>query len=440
MSSTRGASANRGRGGRTTRGGRGKPGGARGTFFEELDCGEHSIERYKNTRGTTKDRYEIYRRETKRGEKRGECICDYYSYPALEYERTSLGEEYKALPQSKIFPFFRLPAEIRNKIYEHLFILDQPIELCPDPFFYSYRVNKHLVAQHSAHHYAHDYQTKFFDENVQSVGPLMRLNKQFHKEVSPIFYGQNVFSFSNVAGWVCLDFFMYKIGLDKCGMIRKLIVCHPDATQTPGTLRSAEEYRQASIGFTPMDMVPIEEPGFVYAERWFYDYVVGKDPTLILNKLGKLEKFGVTFPMEVHIFDYDCPTTLPIDPSKFHNLEITLFRLTRHFPYATRMNAYSYQVSSIDVDRVAAEMSASADDYPVRAVTAKVHDQGRYATGFIEDLNREDELAEIEAEETEIVATRDAEFALESACNTPLPGDSKPRSKYSRRGRGGLMG
>lgn len=129
----------------------------------------------------------------------------------------------------------------------------------------------------------------------------MRLNKQFHKEVSPIFYGQNVFTFSNVAGWVCLDFFMYKIGLEKCAMIRKLIVCHPDATQTPGTLRSAEEYRQASIGFTPMDMVPIEVGGFVYAERWFYDYVVGKDPTLILNKLGKLEKFGVTFPMEAHI-------------------------------------------------------------------------------------------------------------------------------------------
>ncbi|PPJ51443.1 hypothetical protein CBER1_09167 [Cercospora berteroae] len=439
MSSNRGFSASRGRGGRATRGGRGKPGGARGTFFEKLDCGEHSIERYTNSRGTIKDRYEIYQRQVKKDEKRGECICDYYSYPILKHERTLLGEEYKALPKNKIFPFFRLPAEIRNKIYAHLFILDQPIELCPDPFFCSYRVHKHLEAQHSAHYYAHDYQTKFFKENVGSVGSLMRLNKQFHKEVSPIFYGQNVFAFSNVAGWVCLDFFMYKIGLEKCGMIRKLIVCHPDATQTPGTLRSAEEYRQASIGFTPMDMVPVEDPGFVYAERWFYDYVVGKDPTLILNKLGKLEKFGVTFPMEAHISDRDCPTTLPIDPTKFENLEVTLFRLTRHFPYATRMGAYSYQVSSIDVGTVAEEMSANANGYPVRAVTAKVHDQGRYASGFIEDLDMEDELAEIEAEEQGIVAKRDAEFALEKACNTPLPGDSKPRSKYSRRGGRGLM-
>lgn len=102
------------------------------------------------------------------------------------------------------------------------------------------------------------------------------------------------------------------------------------------------------------------------------------------------------------------------------------------------MGAYSWQVSSIDVDAVAAEMSANANDYPVRAVTAKVHDQGRYATGFFEDLDMEDELAEIEAEELGIVSKREAELALKSACNTPLPGDSKPRSKYSRRGgRGG---
>lgn len=103
MSSTRGSSANRGRGGRAARGGRGKPGGARGTFFEKLDCGEHSIERYTNSRGTVKDRYEVYRRQLKKDEKRGDCLCDYYSFSTLKYERISLGEEYKVRTSAECF-------------------------------------------------------------------------------------------------------------------------------------------------------------------------------------------------------------------------------------------------------------------------------------------------------------------------------------------------
>ncbi|KAF2210759.1 hypothetical protein CERZMDRAFT_99361 [Cercospora zeae-maydis SCOH1-5] len=372
-------------------------------FYEKLLCGEHSIKRYVNSYGTTKDFDDVYRRQLKNSEKRGDCICDYYSYRVLMSERTALSEDYKVLPKSKIFPFLQLPAEIRNRIYAHLFVLDQTIELCPDPFPFLGFKNKRMEVQNEAHYHAQNYQVKFFDTNVRSITPIMRLSKQLHREASPIFYGQNVFAFSNVAGWVCLDFFLHRIGLAKCGMIRKLIVCPPDHTVVP-TSKSPVSYMK---------------------NGWFNDYTVTQDPTLILNKLGKLEKFGVTIPL---FRAYSLPETLPIVLVKFDNLEVTLFSLDRDFPVRVRRGTFTYQVPVVDANAVAAKISTSVNNYPIRAVIAKVHDTGRYATGFIEDLDVAEEMAEIEREEFEIVAKRQFEIA----CLTPLPGDHRRRPANSR--------
>lgn len=66
------------------------------TFFEVLPCGVHRIEKFRTKHDEVKDVVTPYRRQLKKGEKRGDCLCDFHNFEELLLERQTLTVEYKA--------------------------------------------------------------------------------------------------------------------------------------------------------------------------------------------------------------------------------------------------------------------------------------------------------------------------------------------------------
>lgn len=148
---------------------------------------------------------------------------------------------------------------------------------------------------------------------------LLRVNKQLCSEATPVFYGENEFRFSNVTGWIALDFFLYKIGLDKSSMLRQVTVCYPQCLRVPTSLKQGRDFD----GGSPfLRVYEINKPGFTYETRWF-DEEITIDPLLILQKAGKLQRLCLVSPANTHItFDYN-----PFDLTCFNDLKITVVSL-----------------------------------------------------------------------------------------------------------------
>ncbi|PPJ51444.1 hypothetical protein CBER1_09166 [Cercospora berteroae] len=375
-------------------------------YFDLLPCKIHHIERFLNDIGSVEDVHIPYRRHLLEGEKRGGCLREYYRFPRLLRERENLPDHYKSLPKSKI-NFLDLPPEIRNQIYEELLVLKRPIEFCPEPFHFDGCLRRHCSqffgglgqADKSDFERAENHHHQYYKHNLFPVTAVMRTNRQIHEESSSIFYGQNVFSFSSVAGFVHLDYFLYQIGLGKCALLRKLIVCHPMFSVYPRSNRGEDQFAKAG---SLIRADPIYDPTFTYARRWWADgchYTV--DSILVLDKIGRLEKLGLVVPLEADP-NVSWPLSILLDVDRFASLDITLFWLEhesiRLIRDPTRWPGAGY---------VAAEMRAE-NYYPVKLVKTKVHAQGRYATGWIEKFA--DELLEIEHEEVELLAKEEAEM------------------------------
>ncbi|KAF2210760.1 hypothetical protein CERZMDRAFT_99362 [Cercospora zeae-maydis SCOH1-5] len=376
------------------------------TYLELLPCGLHYIERFADKHGFVEDVKSPYRRRLEKGEKRGECICDYYNFPRLLHERESLPDQYKSLPTSKI-NFLHLPPEVRNQIYEEALLFNRPIEFCPEPFRYvgwlyrghSYRLSGQGHVIKCDHERAIGYQLQYIRDKMWPMTALMRINKQIHEETSTIFYGQNVFAFSSVVGWVYLDFFLHQIGLNKCAMLRKLIVCHPSFCQLPKSNLGEQQFALAGNLIHPRQT---HAPGFVYGKRWWDgDHALTKDPVLILNKIGKLEKLGLVIPIEVVPF-WDCPLSMPFDVTRFENLHTSLFLLQHQSPDNAQNLSPAWTF-----DTVVAEIRAAVKPSNFQLLSTKVHAQGRYATGWI--AKYADELVEMENEESKILAKERAD-------------------------------
>ncbi|GIZ37357.1 hypothetical protein CKM354_000080700 [Cercospora kikuchii] len=376
------------------------------TYLELLPCKIHYIERFLNEYDSVEDVKTPYRRHIQEGETRGGCLCDYYRFPRLLHERESLPDRYKSLPKSKI-NFLNLPPEIRNQIYEELLMLKRPIEFCPEPFHFDGCLRRHCShyfgglgqTDKSDFERADNHYHQYYEHKLFPMTAVMRTNKQIHEETSSIFYGQNVFSFSSVAGFVHLDYFLYQIGLAKCALLRKLIVCHPMFSVQPRSNRGEDQFARAG---SLIRADPIYGPGFQYARRWWANgrpYTV--DPILVLDKIGRLEKLGLVVPLEADR-NVSWPLSILLDVDRFVSLDITLFWLEHE-----SIRVIRDPIRWPGADYVAAEMRAE-NYYPVKLVKTKVHAQGRYATGWIE--NFADELLEIEHEEVELLAKEKAEM------------------------------
>lgn len=141
--------------------------------------------------------------------------------------------------------FLQLPAEIRNCIYQHALVRDDPLDLCPDDFI-----------QDSEHDLALAQRTKHWHERLptftrkgrridnsatrvsvrrqkdlhylrtEMAPALLSTCAQIHREASHMFWGLNTFRFSCDWNWQILLRFLSTIGSARA-LLRRLDVCSP---------------------------------------------------------------------------------------------------------------------------------------------------------------------------------------------------------------------
>ncbi|KAK4495772.1 hypothetical protein PRZ48_013040 [Zasmidium cellare] len=291
----------------------------KGPKFRVMVCGKHARPRklpYIPEPGF--DGQKRYTRYLQPGQKRGGCLCDYYDYPQLLHERMHVRPNVKK--PKKPFPLLKLPAELRNKVYEFAVTADEAIEFCPEPYFYTGLGTKHRREGdwHDDFDRAKAHHKQAMKQAARSAA-LIRVNKQLRSEVTPIFYGENEFRFSNITGWIGLDFFLYKLGLNKCKMLRKISVCHPDCVRMPKSLTEGADFDDGSP-FLPLGQS--NDRAFNYETRWF-DLKITTDPALVLQKAGKLKQLRLVSPANTHnTFDYN-----PFDLKRFKDLEVSVVSL-----------------------------------------------------------------------------------------------------------------
>ncbi|KAF2664266.1 hypothetical protein BT63DRAFT_460571 [Microthyrium microscopicum] len=130
--------------------------------------------------------------------------------------------------QRAIFPFLRLPGEIRNEIYQWCLCVDggQPIKIHSPPIKYPGRVSyitakqKALVSEQSGHSNKTESRPKYL--LVPHLMPrILLLNLQINQEATPFLY-QNRFIFSTTRA---LHAFLVKVGKNNCNHLRNIAIC-----------------------------------------------------------------------------------------------------------------------------------------------------------------------------------------------------------------------
>jgi hypothetical protein len=105
-----------------------------------------------------------------------------------------------AVPQQSkhVFPFMKLPGEIRNMVYENSLVLPRPIDFWPIIPDDAPRGTDHLTV---------------LRQDVKHINTaLMQVCRQVNHEATPILYAKNRFRFSDRGGWTILDGFLWHIG------------------------------------------------------------------------------------------------------------------------------------------------------------------------------------------------------------------------------------
>lgn len=126
------------------------------------------------------------------------------------------------------FPFLRLPCEIRLQIYSLSLVQSQPIELWPTNEV-AFADGFDIIPEDDAtpEHSGEVVKAAFEDLRKNSVVAILCVSKIVHQEAASVFYGKNEFRFSMDLGWMPMLHFLFTIGKDTRGMLRKLAVFAP---------------------------------------------------------------------------------------------------------------------------------------------------------------------------------------------------------------------
>ena len=138
-----------------------------------------------------------------------QTLAPFAAYPKSHQER-----ELAHYP-SKPFRLPDLPDEIRNAIYRHILVLEEPIELAP---LACHRPQKRRGLKRIL--------ARYREVIVPRMG-LLRTSSQLCGEGSSIFYGENEFRFSAYRGWYILSSFLHTIGPRNQALLRAITVHTP---------------------------------------------------------------------------------------------------------------------------------------------------------------------------------------------------------------------
>ncbi|KAF7193337.1 hypothetical protein HII31_05316 [Pseudocercospora fuligena] len=225
--------------------------------------------------------------------------------------------------------FLDLPAELRNRVYELVLVLDPAyVELSAKTTVYW--VGNEKAREHHLKRYKYDIQRRL---------RLLRVCKQIYEEASPMFYGENEFRFTSVKGWYALATWIDQIRPRNQRLIRKISIHVPWRGKVYDFQSDNEPESRVRMD---MQQSILADMGLTPRQGWkqFNQLTSVKRVKKVLESHAKLEVLRLVIPdsfnpvWETTITNYnadvwDCRFVL--DKTKFESLQIKLLTLQGSF-------------------------------------------------------------------------------------------------------------
>lgn len=225
---------------------------------------------------------------------------NYQPYPASTNSTTPTG-------------FLDLPAELRNLFYSEWFIFESPFEFLPKSSRQT-RLNPYRVLA---------YRQAEFQKKTVAARRALRLNKQFNKEASSVFYGENEFRFTGSCGWIWLRAFMTNIGKANTACLRIITVHVPwlgktaDRSDSWNLIKGCKTDRGCLAGKERIMRMPLDQIRILP--------VAHKEAISIFNRIGTLAELNLVLP---RWFDVENVVPLDLQPSQFkHGIKVKMIHL-----------------------------------------------------------------------------------------------------------------
>ncbi|OQO10607.1 hypothetical protein B0A48_03905 [Cryoendolithus antarcticus] len=261
---------------------------------------------------------ESYRRALEVLEKQGDCLCDYTYFSELLKEREMADPTIKPM-----FPLMNLPTELRDEVHRHMLVIPGGVELCPVPYVRA-RTRNQANDPYAARYLEgtlrpRDIRVPLRRETIGQSAGIMRVNKRVHAAASRFCYSKNEFRFTNSAGWMGLDAFLYNIQLRNCSMLRSITVRHPDLLFLRDTCSTASTFWDGIHFRTSY--------GERFRERWF-DAPRFDLKGLLSDAASCLQLSGNLKHLRIIVSEYgDGDLRCPVNETKFDELEVTFTSL-----------------------------------------------------------------------------------------------------------------
>lgn len=158
-------------------------------------------------------------------------------------------------------PFLALPPEIRNKIYQHVLLRSDPIDLWPHKWLKKEESSEESDTSPRPYSLKVRHQQDLEYVRTQMSTGLLGTCSQIYREAAAIFWSGNIWRFSGRSGWQGLLRFLLSIGPDARARIRRVDVHAPVYMRWPYKDSDNKDMNGRSKNRPKMHLVKIPEEG-----------------------------------------------------------------------------------------------------------------------------------------------------------------------------------